>query len=104
MNVWELLLNILGWALVIILVFVLITFLAGLVLYIVKTMKTTLKRQREARTPVTALSDEAIIELARSRVQQQIGTIDMFGNGMQFIKGAEFALEAKKERVDADSI
>lgn len=104
MNVWELLLNILGWALVIILVFVLITFLAGSVLYIVKTMKTALKRQREARTPVTALSDEAIIELARSRAQQQIGTLDMFGNGTQFIKGAEFALEAKKERVDADSI
>lgn len=103
MNVWELLLNILGWALVIILVFVLITFLAGSVLYIVKTMKTALKRQREARTPVTALSDEAIIELARSRAQQQIGTLYMF-DGTQFIKGAEFALEAKKERVDADSI
>lgn len=104
MNVWELLLNILGWALVIILVFVLITFLAGLVLYIVKTMKTALKRQREARTPVTALSDEAIIELARSRAQQQAGIIDMFGQGAQFVKGAEFALEAKKERVNADSI
>ena len=103
MNVWELLLNILGWALVIILVFVLITFLAGLVLYIVKTMKTALKRQREARTPVTALSDEAIIELARSRAQQQAGIIDIFG-GAQFVKGAEFALEAKKERVNADSI
>lgn len=104
MNVWELLLNILGWTLVIILVFVLIAFLAGSVLYIVKTMKTALKRQREARTPVTALSDEAIIELARARAKQQVDPIDIFGTGVQFVEGAKFALEAKKERTDADSI
>lgn len=104
MNVWELLLNILGWTLVIILVFVLITFLVGLVLYIVKTMKAALKRRREARTPVIALSDEAIIELARSRALSHEGAFDLFGTGAQFVEGAKFALEAKKERVDADSI
>lgn len=104
MNVWELLLNILGWALVVILVLATLAFLAGIVIYIKNVIKEAVERRQQAHTLVTSLSDEAIIELARSRAQQQIGTLDMFGNGAQFIKGAEFALEAKKERVDADSI
>lgn len=104
MNVWELLLNLLGWVLVVILALVLITLLAGVMLYAMKTVKAAVKRRREARTPVTGLSDEAVIELARARVQQSVGALDMFGNGAEFVKGAKFALEAKKERTDADSI
>ena len=104
MNVWELLLNILGWALVVILVLTALAFLAGIMIYIKNVVTAAIERRRQARTTATALSDETIIELARSRAQQQAGTIDMFGQGAQFVKGAEFALEAKKERVDADSI
>ena len=104
MNVWELLLNILGWALVVVLVLVMLVFLTGIVIYFKNVVKTAIERRRQAHTPVTSLSDEAIVKLAHEHAQQQNGPLDMFGQGAQFIKGAEFALEAKKERVNADSI
>ena len=104
MNVWELLLNILGWTLVVVLAFIALAFLAGIVVYTKNVVKSAVERRREACTPVTVLSDEAIIELAQSRAQQSAGIIDMFGQGAQFVEGAKFALEVKKGRVDADSI
>lgn len=103
MNVWELLLNILGWVLVIALVLVALAFLAGLVIYIVKDVRTTLKRRKLAKAPKTRLSDEVVMGLAEDRVKRHM-SVDLFGNGTAFINGAKFALEAKKERTDVDRI
>ena len=99
MNIWELLLTILGWLLFAALILLTALLIAGVVIYVVRAVKPSRRKQDKA----TALSDDAITELAELHAGISHGSMDLFGNSGHFMRGVEFALNAKK--VDnADSI
>ena len=103
MGVWTLLLNIVGWILVIITIIAAAAFLAGGAIWLVQAIQAARARAKRKREPVAILTDEAILELAEEHCRSK-GELDFFGHNPTFMQGVKFALEAKRGDRNADSV
>lgn len=101
MNVWEIILNVIGW-----LILALIVYSVALaVIRIIRNKRAEAIARREAKAN-PALSDEAIIELAEDYAKTLHAGDFIFGElkTREFIRGIKYALEAKGGTTDVDSI
>lgn len=105
MNVWDFVLIVLGWIVLILLLLVITIFIAGVIKGLVSKLKAGKATKQEGPARVQ-LSDEAIIADAEMMSKAMYGNEIFFGPVKQeaYMAGVKHSLFARRARADADSL
>lgn len=96
MNVWDILINILGWFLLVIIVLAGLVILAALILGIKQGIRKTIQQKRGKKAPAN-LSDEEVYELSKkaaSKLYSRAIFAELSENA--FKQGVTYALKTKR--------